>query len=387
MGIQAVFLDNLLSQDFIQPAPAWVTVLLACLLSLACAGAVVLAPGAFRLWMFALPLALLPVALALMAYARGFQLPLMASQTACGAAIVLGLGVKYATEGRQKRFIKSAFNQYLSPAVIDQIIAHPERLRLGGERRMLSMFFSDIQGFTTISESLSPEDLTHLLNDYLTAMTDIIIDRGGTVDKYEGDAIIAFWNAPLEIPRHAENCVEAALACQEKLAKMRPAFREWTGHDLHMRIGVNTGYAMVGNFGSQTKFDYTMLGDAVNLAARLEGVNKQFGTYTLISESTRKALGETFAVREIGKVAVVGRKQPVTVFEPLRPEDRKARKKLLETFEKGLALFYEEKLIEAEAIFTANPSDPPSAAYAVKCAAMLKNPPPTWDGVWVMTEK
>ena len=194
--------------------------------------------------------------------------------------------IYYTTEGRQKLFIKNAFKQYLSPAVIEELIQHPERLKLGGERRVLSIFFSDLEGFTGISEGLEPEELTALLNEYLSAMTDIIQEEGGTVDKYEGDAIIAFWNAPLLQPDHAERCVRAALRCQEKLAEMRPAFRERIGKDLRMRIGINSGPAVVGNMGSHTRFDYTMLGDAVNLAARLEGINKQFGTYTILSQAT-----------------------------------------------------------------------------------------------------
>lgn len=147
------------------------------------------------------------------------------------------------------------------------------------------------------------------------------------------------------------------------------------------------GSAIVGNFGSHTKFDYTMLGDAVNLAARLEGVNKQFGTYTMISEFTRKEIGDDFAFREIGRVAVVGRKQAVLVFEPLRPEVRSARKEILNAFTKGLALFYAGEFTQAKAIFDANSDDPPSRAYGAKCAGLLKNPPPDWAGVWVMTEK
>jgi adenylate cyclase len=385
--IHATFLDNLLSQDFIDLAPLWVTLLLTGVLAFACALSVAYPARIISVTLFSAIFLLLPIPLSLLAYHKGYWLPLMVPEIACMVSIFLGLAVKYATEGQQKRFIKNAFRQYLSPAVIEQIIAHPERLRLGGEHRMLTMFFSDLQGFTSISENLTPDALTQLLNNYLTAMTDIIIDLGGTVDKYEGDAIIAFWNAPLEIPGHASKCVEAALRCQERLSQMRPEFYARTGHELHMRIGINTGFAIVGNFGSHTKFDYTMLGDAVNLAARLEGINKQFGTYTMISEFTRKEIGDDFAFREIGRVAVVGRKQAVTVFEPLRPEVRSARKEILNAFEKGLALFYAGEFEQAKAIFEANSADPPSAAYGKKCAGLLKNPPPDWTGVWIMTEK
>ena len=170
---------------------------------------------------------LLPLApgLGMAAYALGFWLPVVAIELGVVLSLVSASIASYATEGRQKRYIKGAFKQYLSPAVIEELIAHPERLRLGGERRELTIFFSDVQGFTGISEVLSPEDLTALLNEYLSAMTDIIQEEGGTIDKYEGDAIIAFWNAPLAQEDHALRGVRAALRCQEKLAEMRPGFQ------------------------------------------------------------------------------------------------------------------------------------------------------------------
>jgi adenylate cyclase len=388
VAIHATFLDNLLSNDFIRHAPLWVSILLACFLSFACAISVANANRMVTVVAYPVVLMGLPILLALTLYQQGYWLPLMVCEIAGGVSIFLGLAVKYATEGRQKRFIKSAFNQYLSPAVIDQIITHPERLRLGGERRMLTIFFSDLQGFTTISESLPPDGLAQLLNDYLTAMTDIIIELGGTVDKYEGDAIIAFWNAPLEIPGHARQCVEAALRCQEKLALMRPDFYDRIGHHLHMRIGMNTGYAIVGNFGSHTKFDYTMLGDSVNLASRLEGINKQFGTYTMISEFTRNEIGDAFTVREIGRVAVVGRKEAVTVYEPMRQDMFNASRGIYSSFAQGVAFFYEGRFEQAQDIFSKlAQEDPPSAAYAAKCRELIQNPPAQWDGVWVMMQK
>ena len=179
---------------------------------------------------------LIPVFLSMGSYMIGIWLPLAVLETAVGLTIASALVANYATEGRQKRFIKNAFSQYLSPAVIEQLIQHPERLKLGGERRVLSIFFSDLQGFTSISEGLAPEELTTLLNDYLSAMTDIIIEEGGTVDKYEGDAIIAFWNAPLEVPDHAVRIVRASLRCQQKLSEMRPGFKARIGKEMFMKI-------------------------------------------------------------------------------------------------------------------------------------------------------
>ena len=252
----------------------------------------------------------------------------------------------------------------------------------------MSIFFSDLQGFTSISEGLSPEKLITLLNDYLTAMTDIIHEEGGTVDKYEGDAIIAFWNAPLDVPQHEMRTVRAALRCQAQLARMRPAIKARIGKEMLMRIGINTGPAVVGNLGSHTRFDYTMLGDAVNLAARLEGANKQFGTFTMISEETCRHISPDVPVRELARLAVVGRGEPVTVYEPMSPEDYADRQTLYAAFEKGLALFYRGLFQEAREIFqTIQDTDSAAAAYVKKCGELLENPPGEWGGVWVATTK
>ena len=386
--IQATMLDNFLSEDFIYQVPLFLTAVLVIVLALACAVLV----GFFRSAVGSVAVSgvfiVAPAFFVLGSYAKSFWLPMVVQETAVGFSIVAALVVNYATEGRQKRFIKSAFKQYLSPSVIEQLIQYPERLKLGGERRILSIFFSDLEGFTSISEGLAPEELTALLNDYLSAMTDIVQEEGGTVDKYEGDAIIAFWNAPLEVPEHATRAVRAALRCQANLAKLRIGFKKRIGKDMFMRIGINTGPAVVGNLGSHTRFDYTMLGDAVNLAARLEGVNKQFGTYTMISQSTRDLLQDAFAVRELGRVAVVGRKEPVTVYEPMFAAEYEARKDVSNTFAKGLELFYKGDFPTAlETFSTIQNLDPAAAAYADKCQIMVENQPQNWQGVWVMTSK
>jgi len=386
--IHATLLDNFLSGDFIQtvpPAPVFIFIII-----LALSGAVLTSAfSSVRAIVSASSLFLAaPIGLSLGAYLQGFWLPIIAPETAVILAIVLALVFNYITEGRQKRFIKNAFQQYLSPAVIEQLLQNPDRLKLGGERKMLSIFFSDLQGFTSISEGLDPEALTQLLNDYLSAMTDIVHDEGGTVDKYEGDAIIAFWNAPLDVPDHAVRVTQAALRCQARLAELRPAFKDRIGKDMHMRIGINTGMAVVGNMGSHTRFDYTMLGDAVNLAARLEGTNKQFGTYTMISQATRQLIGDAFAVRELARVAVVGRKKAVTVYEPMFPDAYPRRKELLDEFARGLALFYQGRFRQAREVFHAiQDSDPPAAAYFKKCDELLVTAPENWQGVWVMTSK
>jgi adenylate cyclase len=387
--VHATMLDNLLSGGFMRGVPTLAAFLLLLALCLGAGIAVSSVSGAGRsAIVYAVLLPLAP-GLGFLAYGLGWWLHMVVLELGVLLSLVGSSFASYATEGQQKRYLKSAFRQYLSPTVIEELIAHPERLALGGERRELTIFFSDVQGFTTISEALTPEALTAFLNEYLSAMTDIIQEEGGTIDKYEGDAIIAFWNAPVAHEDHAVRGVRAALRCQARLAQMRPAFRERIHRDMFMRVGMNTGPAVVGNMGSKTRFDYTMLGDQVNLAARLEGINKQYGTYTMVSAAVVQKIAGAFPARELSRVAVVGRKEPVVVFEPMLPEEHAARRPVLEVFDRGLREYYAGRFAEAKRIFTeVAGSDPPSAAYAKKCQALLDSPPEGgWTGVWVMTEK
>ncbi len=328
-----------------------------------------------------------PVLLSGFAHAGGVWLPLVVPLVA-GLTGTVGAAVyNYAREGRERRFIKAAFAQYLSPQVIERLLEEPDRLKLGGERRELTIFFSDLEGFTSLSERLSPDDLTRLLNEYLTEMTDILTACGATIDKYEGDAIIAFWNAPVDVPDHPRRAVEAALECQRRLAAMAPRLRGRAGRDLAMRIGVNTGEAVVGNMGSRTRFDYTMLGDAVNLAARLEGANKVFGTYTLIAESTARRLPESLYCRELGEIRVVGRARPVQVCEPVSrlALDRDPERYTL--FAQALADLRAGRVEQARDRFAGIADrDPPAARYAERCTRMLERGE-SGDGVWELDAK
>ena len=222
-------------------------------------------------------------------------------------------------------------------------------------------------------------------------MTDIILAHGGTIDKYEGDAIIAFWNAPTYQPDHAKRALEAAMECQETLANMREELLKKSGKPMYQRIGLNTGYAVVGNMGSSKRFDYTMLGDAVNLASRLEGINKQFGTYTMCSKATMEKAREygcNFAFRELANIAVVGKTEGVNVFEPMPQQEFEARKLDFESFKLALEQFTLGNFKKAKSLFgkTAS-SDPAAAKYVEKCEQLILNPPETWNGVFRATEK
>lgn len=393
--IHATVLDNLITGDFLRESSVTAVVFAATILSLlACLPVVMFAK---RAWHSAAALALfvpLPAAAGFAAYPLGLWLPVVVLELAVLLSLTGATVLNYATEGRLKSFYKKAFRHYLSPAVIERLLEDPSRLRLGGERKVLSIFFSDLEGFSSFSEKLDPETLTTLLNDYLSEMTDIILEEGGTLDKYEGDAIIAFWNAPVEQPDHAERACRAAIRCQQKLAERREDFRRETDIFLKMRIGIHTGEVVVGNMGSKTRFDYTMLGDAANLASRLEGANKQFGTYTMISEETWNRTGGKFAGRRLGVIQVVGRAVPVRVFEPVcaGPGSRGDLPGIqnetdIESFEKGLVLCNERRWREALEIFDTLPEDPAARVYADRCRNLLANPDQTWDGVWNLASK
>jgi adenylate cyclase len=383
--IHATLLDNLLANDFARPLPYLPHLLLVLVFGLATG---IATRTSTRTWQ---PIALLlaapsaAVAVALAGYQATYWVPLAAPAAAGMLAVISGVIVNYALEGRQKRFIKHAFKQYLSPDVIDALMSNPAALKLGGEARELTIFFSDLQGFTSIAEQLDPQQLTSLLNDYLTAMTDIILESGGTIDKYEGDAIIAFWNAPLSEADHARRGVQAALDCQAKLDEMRPLLKERYGAELHVRIGINTGTVVVGNMGSTRRFDYTFLGDAGNLASRLEGINKQFDTGILLSAATARQLeeGGGITLREIGRVQVVGRREPVTVYEPCRHPHHADQR-----FATALHAYYDGQLDKAHGLFAALAEvDPVAARYTARCEKLRPQPPAKWDGVWVMDQK
>lgn len=400
VGVHITQLDNYLQDSFLQPVSLPIQIILVILLALLGTLPLSLVEifQARRLNVIISVGTLIFVGLAFillsyLLFSAGWVLPMVMPLVALFSAFLSSVVVSYRHEGRQRRYLKTAFRHYLSPTVIETLIAHPERLSLGGEKRHISIFFSDVQGFTTISESLSPEELTSLLNDYLSEMTDIILETGGTIDKYEGDAIIAFWNAPVDYEDHGRQAVEAMLLCQEKLAQLRPELESRCGKPFYMRVGINTGDAVVGNMGSKSRFDYTMLGDAVNLAARLEGLNKQFGTYSMCSAASKEealAHGTDLEFRELARVAVVGKKEAVTVFEPMRAREYQGRQTVLEIFATALKLFYKGDFNQALNLFSKiQAEDAPAAHYVVKCQELIANPPDaaTWDGVWVATSK
>jgi adenylate cyclase len=231
------------------------------------------------------------------------------------AFVANGTG-SFITERRRAGNIRGAFAMYVSSEVVEQMIAHPELLKLGGTRREISVLFSDLAGFTSLSEKLTPDAVGQVVNTYLNAMTHVVMKHGGTVDKFIGDAVMAFWGAPLEDHAHALHAVHAAIEMQEQMDALQPRFAALGVDNLKLRIGINSGPAIVGNMGSDLRFDYTAIGDTVNLASRLEGANKAYGTPILIAESTAREVSKQVPLRQVDRVRVKGKSEPVNVYTP-----------------------------------------------------------------------
>ena len=298
-------------------------------------------------------------------------------------------------EEQEKRRVRGAFQQYVSPEVIRRLLSDPERVK--PRKTPVTVLFSDIRGFTSISEKLDAQELADLLNSYLTEMTRIIFRNQGTLDKYIGDAVMAIWGAPFDEPGHAGRCCQAAIDMLARLEVLQQTWRERGMPALEIGIGVNTGIASVGNMGSALRYGYTAMGDSVNLASRLEGLNKEYGTRIIISESTRGALDDgSFLTRELDLIRVKGKIQPVTIYELMRTEtDGDKQQELLELaeiFTRGHQAYKQRYWGTAKKIFEGMlgrwPDDGPSRVFLARCEEYLvEEPASDWDGVYIMKHK
>jgi adenylate cyclase len=313
--VQATILDNLLSDLAIVPAPDFLVYILAILGGLAgwLASA---APSPWRKALLGIGglAVLLLVSWLTLRFGRFWASPL-APAAALGLVVIALATLDFSTEQARRRRIQGAFGQYVAPAVVARLVADPKLLNLGGETREMTILFADIRGFTTISEAMKddPQGLTRMINAILTPLSDIILAHGGTIDKYMGDCVMAFWNAPLDDPDHARHGFETA---QAMLAAMPEISAGAGGADIRIGIGLNSGTCVVGNMGSAVRFDYSVLGDAVNIAARLEALCKTYDVPLVIGAATAAALPETIKLREIDKVAVRGRSESEAVYTP-----------------------------------------------------------------------
>lgn len=299
--------------------------------------------------------------------------------------------LKFWREERQKRFIHSAFSHYLPEAVVNDLVASPDRLTLTGEEREVTVLFSDVRGFTTMSEKLTPTQVVDLLHRYLTPMTGIITSHMGTLDKFIGDAIMAFWNAPLPVPGHPAKALAAAMAMHEELARLNPGFEETFGLRIDIGVGLHAGKARVGNFGSEDLFDYTVIGDTVNLCSRLEGLTKFYHKRILVTDSIVAAAPEDIFFQEVDRVRVKGKHEPVTLHAPLTREQYETRQAELDEAAKALALYRAGRFAEALCAYETLSAASPEAVYAIqagRCRALAATPPAgEWDGVFEHTSK
>ncbi|MCL2211548.1 MAG: adenylate/guanylate cyclase domain-containing protein [Treponema sp.] len=420
VGNHITMLDNMLNNDFIYQNSQKVNllvlfavvVLIVCLtifshrISLSIAGTiiafVIIVVGSFILYQFG-----------------GVWAPMVTYLAGTLAAFVTVTLYNYATEGSQKRFIKSAFSQYLSPKVVDQLILDPSQLKLGGEKREMTAIFTDIRAFSTFSEALGdPAKLVELLNFYLTKMSNIVLDNQGTIDKYEGDAIIAFFGAPIHFNNHASLACRATIKMKKAEAEINrealslglitPGVMQAMAkkgviksiddpHPIFTRLGINTGDMVVGNMGTPNKMDYTIMGNAVNLAARLEGVNKQYDTGgILISEYTRAHIGDEFILRPLSRVRVVGINTPLRLYELLdiAQEAEPELSEMVKSWEQAFNFYENKDFLAAQNIFQSicrkNETDMAAKKYLNRCVKFIASPPDdkTWDdGVDNLTEK
>ncbi|MCC6464109.1 MAG: CHASE2 domain-containing protein, partial [Planctomycetes bacterium] len=399
--------DNLKNSDFLRALPRWVAWLTALL---AAAGTVLAVALAGRL-RNALVLTLLAALLVGVASWVLFtqQVWLHTSGPLAGLFVGFSCGTlaKALTEGRQKRQRETFARQYMGTELLDHVIRNPRSLKLGGENRDMTIYFSDVAGFTTVTETLgpnNPERLVELLNIYLERMTDLMLGTGGVIDKYIGDAIMCFWGAPRDMQDHAVRACRGALLCRTELARMQPLFADAirgiapqlikpNGEVLHARAGINSGVVTVGNMGSSKRFAYTVMGDAVNLAARLEPQCKEYGTETLIGPRTAALVKGEFTLRRIDLMVVKGKTEPTEVFELVGDtHPPQFIKDLLEPWERGVDLFRDRQFEQALACFRKAAALEqnqeaealtPSKLYIERCESLIAHPPPPeWNGVY-----
>ncbi|WP_164017221.1 adenylate/guanylate cyclase domain-containing protein [Pyxidicoccus trucidator] len=390
----AAFLSNILAQDFLTRPEGLIGLELLFMVGAAVLLARLLPRVRYKWKLGAIALLLAAwLSVDQLLFVQGVQVatvvPVLSVLTSSFGLLFLG----YRTVDQEKSRLRHTFQHYLDASVMEQVLEHPERLKLGGERKELTVLFSDIRGFTSLSEQLSPEQLVTFINQYLTPMTGVVFTHGGTLDKYIGDAIMSFWGAPVDQPDHALRACRAALDFLDTLQALKVRWRAAGLPEVDIGVGINTGPMNVGHMGTESRFNYTVMGDAVNLASRLEGLNKEYGTRILISEGTYLQVKDHVVARRLGSVRVKGKQEPVAIHE-LRglglPTDTDAE--AIRLFEEGLARFTARDWDAAEPLFGRVLSlwrdDVPARRYQEAIAAFRLRPPdPDWDGVFTATTK
>jgi adenylate cyclase len=328
---------------------------------------------------------------ATIAFARFLVLPLSEPFIAGLAALAMMIGYRLVIADRGQRLLRRSFALYLAPQVIDRMLASNKLPVLGGETRNVTVFFSDLAGFSAISERMTPTELVAFMNEYLSAMTDIIESKGGYVDKYIGDSIVAVFGAPVDDADHAGNAAQAALGCRARLDELNQTSAAFHGLQVAHRMGLNSGEALVGNIGSRRRFNYSVMSDAVNVASRLEGANKYYGTTIVASETTVALTGSTFAWRELDATRVKGRTAPVKIYElvALAGEETARQREAAAAYAQGLAQWRTRAFAAAAASFAGVAGfDQPSALFLKRANEFAGQPPgPDWEAVHALESK
>ncbi|MFA6528410.1 MAG: adenylate/guanylate cyclase domain-containing protein [Candidatus Gracilibacteria bacterium] len=322
------------------------------------------------------------------AFGRGVILDLIYPFVAIVVAYIAVIAIRYFTEVQDKKRVRGAFSHYVAKEVVDEILKTPDALKLGGDKKEITILFADIKNFTNWSESTTPQELSEQLNEYFSAMSEVVMRNRGTVDKFIGDAIMAFWGAPLPLLDHAEMACRAAFEAREKLRELNAKWVACGKHELHFRVGINTGEAIVGNLGSQERFDYTAIGDNVNLASRLEGVNKFYDTEIMISENTYQVIADKFEVRKLDLIRVKGKDNAIGIYEVLGEKGSLSPDavQIVAKFGRAYDLYFKGDFTSAknafEELVKKVPNDGPSGVYLKRISDLIANPPAKWDGVW-----
>jgi adenylate cyclase len=385
-------LDNVLNNDSMANCRRWVTVLAILAALLATYLFRELSPAAGSGVVALIAVAWVGASIAF--FRRGLILEMVPPLAALISSYLVLTVHRAFSEGAEKKMIKGLFGQFVAPEVVDRLAQDPSQVKLGGQKRDMTVFFLDIAHFTNISEKMDPEALIQFLNRYLSSLSTVILDRRGTIDKYIGDCIMAFWNAPEVNKDHRADAVLAALECQAAITELNKKLDPGLPEIPAVRIGINSGVVTVGLTGSERKLQYTVIGDEVNLASRLEGANKFFGSKTIISEGTHEGAKSRVASRLLGRVRVVGKETPIRIFEPIAEIGKldAAWTKGLPLYEKGVAAFdakkYDEALAAFEAFAEVFPEDGPGQLYLARCKEYVVLPPDsTWEGVFNLTAK
>jgi adenylate cyclase len=390
MEIQATILNNLIGENFITQLPNWSKVLLLLLLTFGIPFLIAYTKPVYGAASTVGVLSVIVIAGITLFVTDRIWFSTGMYFTIAFMAYSGSAAYKYFAEERQKKEIRSAFDQYVQPEFVQELIDEPEKLKLGGQQKTLTVLFTDLAGFTTISESKPPEQLVEFMNNYLGAMTDVIFEHSGTVDKYIGDAVMAFWGAPIDQNNHE------ILACRSTIKMLDRVDNLIPKADVHARFGIATGDMIVGNIGSHNRFNYTVLGDTVNLAARLEAANKEFGSKAMIAEETYQQVKDEFLCRQLDLLVVKGKTEPKKVYELMgdrkSEEDLSKQEEAVGIYHEALQFYYDRQWNEAIAQFQQVqkllPGDGPSQTYIKRCKQFKEEPPgDDWDGVFHLKTK